>query len=1818
MAYNTNTEPRIYQNTFRKGMNLDSIESAMPEGYWREAWNTVIGTEQSSHFGVSSEASNELFAALPSGYNIRGIHFVEERDHMYFFLNLSGKSEIGYVDLKTKEYVTVYNDCQEVLDFGTDTWIPNVSKVMQPCNELHLYWAVRDYYFRLNVDDTSEIENCDDLYLFQPNCIGVTKVETTEKGGSDLQGGAYDVVAQLEDEDGNVTNWFNFGNTVYLGTENNTTDEISEGALHITIRNLGKDYVKVNLGVFHNGNSVGRVIASLPYSSNGIEYFYSSRSQYVRDVPITEVLGRNNGYPRGEDLHQHDGKLFLFNLRGERNLDYQERALQIKPSYVIGRVPIKYAHMFKGLRGGEVYAVSMHCNYSDGTRSRSFHIGNVDTTGSASGEDCEGCGGNGAGNNATATPITQDVFEVSDGVRNGFSRTSPETNYELFTPTDQELYDFDDADYPDVTDVPDPNSAGDGDGCECEVICQAYPGTGGWGVFPRILPGGGLFGGGLEANPTYYQEILARMEIAKKKCDCDCLGGGFGAPLAEGGDSPEAGLRAEGLLGEEEVTFNADDVTKLFTQLTLEANAENGTLTEQDVQDYLALTYTYDETGPSIEVQLRGASSDDPTGGGGDDEVENGTLGESDCYDGESPTIGTGDCEYDTSTGGDSSHMGNNSQEVSHGGVYEESDNGSGSSTTTEATGSSSVNINNDCEPEVIIKEGTCCEVEKVIPCIDAMGELSAWESCETYPTSKRCDSEEFIYGEYAGKPIRHLKMPNRAIQPHFVSYNRGVPNASEADADEYKNTYARFIWLKLDNIQMPKEEELDKPLCSKNPITISIVKRDSANKSVIASGLARYTFKGDSYGRTQLYPKHGLNSDVYISRYIENTSGTLRRQGEENTDTSAYTFLSPDTSFDRPNIAVDRFNFNLLLDGEGYRHGLYGEGEDPETFFASPAHSKGARQSLYLSQYVIENQQRCYKAASYAPADSVVDRGDNFSYNLVNLGRESSVYFETEGSPFNTTDSSFDRDVNRHSKFIEGKGHYVDFVRDVPNQYGRLENLSYIPIYQASGDEIKDGSLVVKGGDSFIGLHSVKTTSYVSDRVQVSPKSKSLAIRNEYSGGIASLPFIGGLIRSILNSVGAQECGTIPEQGPAAASVDPRADNSLNGDDESHDSYFPQLQKTLITFPVESDVNLEFRGGGESKGVAHYRDLNGMEVDSSFGGGQGSYKDSFLDEYWATMTEMPTGKRLVRVLLNLIWTYGIGLYFLIDGWISLTDNLENTNVGLTNTVGSPFAITLSVLYTALGIAWIIIWANTNLDNRFWDKILRIKACYPDKRLGEGKGAMEDDRVVWEHRPGLKDEFYKYEYVSYSRINNFDFNLGLPFNYNTCDCLADKTYQILHSDKQDPTSWRDAYRNFRVNNYVEIPNERGRMTKMFNRSNHLFLQTTDMLWSLQTGTDSLETRNGSEAYLGTGSGLRQPKPLFNGPSEGMAGNLDPNASINTRWGFIWIDREARKVYMYANGLDELGSATMRNFFRENLDFKFLDYFPNYDLADEKVEGGIGYSLGVDYRHDRLLITKHDYAPKKGVDVGELINSNSCYINGQEVSIGDSDYFDNYSWTLSYSFALKNFVSFHSYMPKVYMWDRFDMFTPSSEGMYIHNVNGSFRRFYGKQEPWVINFTAMDNESAETIEFQDTTVYAESRVWDGETYIQSEKIPFDKAVIYNTNQSTGVLDITQIDDNDALSGSYETLGGDELRWDYLPNHSWRFNEVWNRVKDEGVRLFKPFRGNYYKAVNFDNIGEYNGDDKFLDIYIGYILYYDGESHKNILLKRVNTSSHTETL
>ncbi len=2109
------SQNNIIRNTFSGGMKKDIHPSLMPQDSYYEAWNVITESDQYGGHGIMNEQSTVLMTKMKDGYVIRGKLFIEERDQFVIFsYNSETKnSEIGILDIYRDEYTTFLNDsnldCK--LCFGEHEWIHIESKVIQPCNDLKIYWSNNWTYRHLNLDKEPCDLTCEDLELFKCHCLPAIEVDVIEKGGVGLPAGAYQFVAQLEDDDGNVTNWFNISEPVYLGSQNNSPGEISDQAIRISLSQLSVEYNKVNIAVIRHigGEITSEIITTQYYNINGIDFYYRGPTGDEQDIDIREILIKNDGYIKGKDLIQHDNRLILYNTRGQTNVDYQKIANEIDVEYEIYRVPMKYAHLFQGMRGNEVYRLGIRFNFCDGTFTNWFHIPGREMESwegeivPANGEidNCKMCDkplwevkntayrtnlfcddvisatlagdasnfewiggdkkfveqptdnlGNVTEDDADTDRLNRDIgnkdyadcicnysksmlqmvlsyFVVNQG-DGMFSSDEDDIEFYLAMGIIRQLYNdiclycVDGGDDPTGEGLgDDPNEGGSiepvppdsvrcgdqcssnsdcPDGCICQWenpvdyngICveDVFGTTSNLGT-PNIdttdtheaqasiraseqCAGGncgGASGGytecfdcegpkdatqiefdpnkigssicanlsnwmvnntsnreaGVQYVPTTvpctapgriqsYKGMHVQCRSVAGSCTSgaggsNCGGGASGCGNG-GGCSTPAGFASNSFSVSPVIgAFDIQNELSLGKYIVMEFFAawcspcydfKNSNILNQVVANY-----------PNASVVALEASTDagaaDILGGGiGVGDFTNGVLypvvdiddpdnvmGQYGVTSFPSVVVVTPDGNYynlgntsynniveilDTGISlnaaskagcgsGGCGSGGSGGSEPASNSKYGGSASGSCGSGGTSCAGGEcsdasgrtcgspvgdsscswqwhyvenaiyvaeqpqgmaytmSSQEGNGCEPELIYDDEGC-EVIDIKPAIYSRGKMGYWESDETYPLTKDCYGG-YIYGDLAGKPIRDHKMPSRTLEPHWVSYSKGVPNTYDPGAHEWNKSYAQFIGLKFSNIKLPTD--LPKPLCAHNPFTIGYVRRTDSNKSVVGSGMLISTFKGTIHNTEYAVPKLGVNSLEYYDRYIE-YGGSDKHRGGLTLDTASYIWHSPDTEFNRPPIIADTALVELDIYGTGFRHGTVAEGEDPGSPFVEKKNARGARQAVNLNKGVLPigyedigtggkvGKYHCLKASSYAPEDSIVNKGDEFTYPLLNLKRESSVYLEFEGDKqrlqfpidadagvYNgrvalpvdgTSDGSFLGDTLSHDCPIQHAGsHYVTLIRALPSQYGSVVNEVYIPIgLEGSDKDLESGTISGLVGDSYIYYHTIKRTSYISDHMGDDISAPKV------TGGVTNLPIIGNLLKAILNTIGLEECGTVPLTRDAGDKRN--VDYALRGPGGMQDcwagpgtplpgrttdsQYYPSVQSTLVTYFTESDVNIHYRQTGDkNEGSVFYPKLKGMAFDPAFPAGT-PFDSTYMGRFYASMSEPPRYKMILRVILNIIWTYVIGIWIIIAGL-----NTLGSGGGIPGTIAAAIA---GGLLIAIGVAWIIAWANSNRDNKMIDSILGIKDCYPDIHPDR----QRDGRVK-----GFEDNFYAYNY-DYSLTNYISESLGLPDPYNTCPCLAEPTNKIIYSNKQNITSHIDAYRNYKVNNYLDIPGYAGPIQNMFSRGNRLYAHTTDTIWNLYAGQEELKLNDASTIYLGTGSYLRNAADIYGGPEEGHGGTRDPNASINSRIGYVFIDRESRTINIFNNGgLDEITRYGMRNWFRENFHLKLIEQFPDYANVDEKSKGGIGYNIGYDHRHNRIIVTKIDYKAKEPHKL-ELFEGQVFKVisTGDIVTVFDEEYFDNESVTLSYDYVKQQWVSFHSYSPQVYLWDRNFLMAVNDEEFWRHNSNPKEHQvFYDKYYPMSVDFIiAQNSRVAFEIKSQEIETEASSYVGNNKQY--NRNVTFNRFWLYDTYQSTGLMEmhtnmqnnLSDIEENPSVA--------------YVDKQSgfWRLNSYVNKLTSDDDVIFL---GNGWKSKpNPASHKSYN-DGVFFDKYFTQRFIFDNFANRTheLSLKYINT-------
>jgi hypothetical protein len=120
---------------------------------------------------------------------------------------------------------------------------------------------------------------------------------------------------------------------------------------------------------------------------------------------------------------------------------------------------------------------------------------------------------------------------------------------------------------------------------------------------------------------------------------------------------------------------------------------------------------------------------------------------------------------------------------------------------------------------------------------------------------------------------------------------------------------------------------------------------------------------------------------------------------------------------------------------------------------------------------------------------------------------------------------------------------------------------------------------------------------------------------------------------------------------------------------------------------------------------------------------------------------------------------------------------------------------------------------------------------------------------------------------------------------------------------------------------------------------------------------------------------------------------------------------------------------MNRFFTDHLAFEILRYFPKVNVDNHF--NGVGLHGVYDSKYDRVIITKLDYVPKVDGIIYDDVDKKfylekpvECCgaekLTKTEVFLTDTEYFCNKSWTVSFNFNTKSWISFHSYIPNWYI------------------------------------------------------------------------------------------------------------------------------------------------------------------------------------------------------
>jgi len=455
--------------------------------------------------------------------------------------------------------------------------------------------------------------------------------------------------------------------------------------------------------------------------------------------------------------------------------------------------------------------------------------------------------------------------------------------------------------------------------------------------------------------------------------------------------------------------------------------------------------------------------------------------------------------------------------------------------------------------------------------------------------------------------------------------------------------------------------------------------------------------------------------------------------------------------------------------------------------------------------------------------------------------------------------------------------------------------------------------------------------------------------------------------------------------------------------------------------------------------------------------------------------------------------------------------------------------------------------------------------------------------------------YYKYDYsLSVSKLlsNYITFSSLLPRDYDpqvaeTCYSYYER--RVFYSLPQQSEQKRDSWRIYLPNNYKEFDNVITNI-KPINKTGAIILFKDAEPTSI-TGVDQLETTQGVKITVGDGGLFQQPfQTLVNADDEYEYGSCqDTRSAVNTPYGLFWISRDTGKILNYSDGgIVDIAMNGMRQWFAQFLPNVLTVQFPTFKATENTVVG-IGSQVVYDTQYELLYFCKKDYKCK--IDFMKYNETTQeFYLERQSgnviVELGDPDYFEDCSWTISYDPKTKMWLSFHDWHPDYVIGTNDHFYTIKDGGFWKHNVLcNSYCNYYGQDHSFEIEMPINTGAAITTLKSIEYTLEVLNYSTDCLDPYHVLNANFDYAMIYNTEQNSGILNLYLKPYSPVELLQYPKVQTNSISILFSKEENkYRFNQFWDATRDRG-----EFSGNQFRMFNT----EQNGYKKYLNPnYINY--------------------------
>jgi hypothetical protein len=446
------------------------------------------------------------------------------------------------------------------------------------------------------------------------------------------------------------------------------------------------------------------------------------------------------------------------------------------------------------------------------------------------------------------------------------------------------------------------------------------------------------------------------------------------------------------------------------------------------------------------------------------------------------------------------------------------------------------------------------------------------------------------------------------------------------------------------------------------------------------------------------------------------------------------------------------------------------------------------------------------------------------------------------------------------------------------------------------------------------------------------------------------------------------------------------------------------------------------------------------------------------------------------------------------------------------------------------------------------------------------------------------DNTYVYN-KSFSKQNAENTFTHLPVDFvPNQECVEVLPNRSVYSDKQfDVINYnRNNWRIYRPASMYDFPLNYGNLISLEGIENRVIIARFENKSQIYNSLITIDTSVAKAAYLGNANMFTGAPPIDYDEGETDIGynGTQHKMFLKTEFGNVSVDAKRGNIYMLnGNRATDITSKGMNMFFSDNLPFQMRKAFPNYDI--DNIWKGVGLTGVYESKFKRVIITKLDYKPIYPETTYDKTTDTFTY-KGKTVQLWDRQYFCNVSWTISYSFLTQSWVSFHTYLPNYYVANAdffFSGVNPEAK-LWRHNTNLiEYNKYYDLTQPYIIEYPFSYKINTEVV--QSIKDYSKIiRQIDSQSFVETDDIYFNKCIVYNDQQSTGMRNLVRkIPGNMPQALQYPKYNTDsiDILWTKSDN-CYNFNGIWDVTNLQNLPLFvrSCVALSYDKIVNQNNM------------------------------------------